>query len=202
MTALDEIEVDAPATPARRRALIDLLQLVTHCDRSTGGSVVADTIELGRFTAETIALREQALAQAPGAAAPCPRCMGPRPPGTSGICRVCRQAMADRQRARDVGRTPPPLRLAPPPGPVTAPPLPEIEEQPASAPVLDRYDLEDVKRMCAGKRRYVSLLDAAKTKARCERDRPWHRLRVYACPACGGWHLTRSAAAPAHLEAR
>lgn len=198
MTHEHPIAADAPAMPSARRRLMDLIQHVTGCDRSTAGSVVADTIHLGRFTVETVALYEQAQGQAKGDAAPCPRCMGARPHGTSGICRDCRQAMAERARARDAGRAPAKaIRLAGLPEPTF--PLPEPTAPPT--PVLDRYDLEDVKRMCAGKRRYVSAIDAERTKAGCERERPWHRLRVYHCDACRGWHLTRSAEPPAHLRA-
>ena len=190
------IAIGYAAMPSARRRLMDLIQHVTGCDRSTAGSVVADTIHQGEFTAETVALYEQAQAQAKGDAVPCPRCMGPRPRGTSGICASCRVAMAERARERDQGRATKEIPLAGLPEPTTPPPEPTTE-----TPVLDRYDLEDVKRMCAGKRRYVSSVDAEKTKARCEHDRPWHRLRVYLCEACRGWHLTRLAETPAHLRA-
>lgn len=199
MTHEHPIAADAPAMPSARRRLMDLIQHVTGCDRSTAGSVVADTIHMGRFTAEAVALYEQAQAQAQaqGDTAPCPRCMGPRPHGTSGICCDCRQAMAERARARDAGRAPKEIRLAGLPEPTT--PLPEPTEPHAT--VLDRFEIEDFKRMCAGKNRYPSAIDAEKTKARCERDRPWTKLRVYHCEACLGWHLTRLAKAPDHLRA-
>ena len=198
-----EISAGAPATPSARKVLIDLLQIVTLCDRSTAGSVVADTVHLGRLTVESVELYEQAQARVPGAPAPCPRCMGARPPGTSGICRACRKAMAERARARDAGRAPAKaIRMAGLPEPIAAVSLHNQNPEPTpETPVLDRYDIEDVKRMCAGKRRYVSSIDAERTKAGCERDRPWHRLRVYHCDACRGWHLTRSAEPPAHLRA-
>lgn len=190
-----DITDGTPATPSARKALIDLIQLVTLCDRSTAGSVVADTVYLGRFTADAIALRDQAQAMAPGAPAPCPRCMGARPPGTSGICRDCRGAMAERSRARDAGRPGKSIRLA-----VLHEPTTPMPEPVAPSPVLDRFDLEDVKRMCAGKRRYPSQIDADRAARRCEQARSWTTLRTYHCPACRGWHMTRASAAPAWIE--
>ena len=185
-----EISAGAPATPSARKVLIDLLQIVTLCDRSTAGSVVADTVHLGRFTAGSVELYEQAQARAPGAPAPCPRCMGARPPGTSGICRDCRKAMAERSRAREAGRVPgKEIRLAGIPEPTTA--LPEPTAPTAATPVLDRFDIEDVKRMCSGKRAYPSQIDADRIASRCMARRRVS-LRSYACPACGHWHITKS----------
>ena len=43
--------------------------------------------------------------------------------------------------------------------------------------------------MCSRKRRYTSQIDADKTARRCIAERGGY-LRSYACPACGGWHLT------------
>jgi hypothetical protein len=48
--------------------------------------------------------------------------------------------------------------------------------------------------MCGRKRRHPTQLDAIASAIRCS-ARAGHPLRVYACPDCGGWHLTRWATA-------
>ena len=76
--------------------------------------------------------------------------------------------------------------------PTAAPPEPE----PQPAAILDRFELEDVIAMCSRKKAYPSQVDAERVAARCFRERG-ARLRVYACPACCRYHLTKQLAAPA-----
>ena len=52
-------------------------------------------------------------------------------------------------------------------------------------------------RMCASKRFYRTEGRALRAKKKCERSRPGTKLRIYACPFCLGWHLTKQSAPPA-----
>lgn len=196
MTAAHPIAAGSPATKSVRRVLVDAIQAATGCCRSEAGQVVGDTVWLGLLTDQSVELYERAIDLTPGLT-PCPRCMAPRRSGTSGICAGCRATMAERQRERDRGRQPKAMALWPLPEPTT----PDPEAAPVT-PVLDRFDREEVIAMCSRKRRYVSKIEADRAMRRCIAERPWHRLRVYDCPACKGWHLTRAAAAPPELAGR
>lgn len=47
-------------------------------------------------------------------------------------------------------------------------------------------------RICAKKQRYASESEAQKTANAAMRNRPEHPLRIYDCPECNGWHITKS----------
>lgn len=83
-----------------------------------------------------------------------------------------------------------------------AAPAPPAEPAPAPSGdmLLDRVDLEDVVRQCSSKKRYGDPALAAKVAGRCYEERG-HRLRVYPCTICGGFHLTHHATPPPGLAA-
>jgi hypothetical protein len=53
------------------------------------------------------------------------------------------------------------------------------------------YDIETLKDMCTTKRAYYSA-KLAKRVAFEARQKRGTELRVYACPACGQWHITKA----------
>jgi hypothetical protein len=55
--------------------------------------------------------------------------------------------------------------------------------------VSDSTDIQD--RECFGKRRYATMLEAQVT-ANKRSERAGRPLRVYACPHCGGAHISKS----------
>jgi rubrerythrin len=52
-------------------------------------------------------------------------------------------------------------------------------------------DAETMHRQCFKKVRYRSYEKAEYKKNKCEELRPKQRLRIYPCPVCGYWHLTK-----------
>ena len=99
-----------------------------------------------------------------------------------------------RQRIEAMERTHERLAVREREVPTDAPAPAEPGPQPAA--ILDRFELEDVIAMCSRKKAYPSQVDAERVAARCFRERG-ARLRVYACPACCRYHLTKQLAAPA-----
>lgn len=60
-------------------------------------------------------------------------------------------------------------------------------------------EVDIVVRSCGSKKRYPTEGSANSTAIQCWYDRKI-RLRAYACEICGGWHLTKSGAAPRMRE--
>jgi hypothetical protein len=57
--------------------------------------------------------------------------------------------------------------------------------------ITERYDLYDLEAMCTTKRAYRTE-QHARGVAREARRKRGVELRVYQCPACGEWHITKA----------
>lgn len=199
MIATLALVVGARLTPAPRREIVAALEVATRAPRSACGSAVAHHLTPdGSITEAVISLYHRAAAlDSPGPGAfRCPRCLGDAPMVSQDRCRACDprndEQLAEYAAIREARREYRKAAKA-----ADAPPTP-VPEVPA-ATVLDRFDLEDVKAMCATKRAYVSQIEADRMARACEakRGKP---LRAYPCPACSHWHITKAADAPEHLR--
>ena len=183
-------------TPAPRRALVAVLQEATGAARGACGNAVAALLDAdGLVTAALVDLHQRAAALLAGDRGPnrCPRCLEARPMANRDRCRAC-ATERQRQRIEAMERTHERLAVREREVPTDAPAPAEPGPQPAA--ILDRFELEDVIAMCSRKKAYPSQVDAERVAARCFRERG-ARLRVYACPACCRYHLTKQLAAPA-----
>ena len=170
--------------PAARKALVVTLQAAPGAPRSACGNAIASLIADGCATQGLVDLHQRAAALLGGdrRADRCPRCLEARPLAFGDRCRECE---IERLEAKRAGR----VRHAPPG--YTTPEQPPPTDPAPPAAVLDRYDIEDVKAMCATKRAYRDESTARLVADRCERRRGI-ALRTYQCPLCSAWHITKS----------
>lgn len=192
-TPVTALAIGTRLTPAPRRAIIDLLARATGRHRGPCGNAVTALLDAdGCVTQALLDLHQRAAALMAGDRGPnlCPRCLEARPMVTGDSCRAC-ATERQLQRAGDAERADP-IAAAP------ETPPPPVDESAAPA-ALDAMDLEDAIAMCTRKRAYPSQIEADRIARRCEAQRPWARLRSYACPVpgCGRWHLTKQPARPA-----
>lgn len=121
----------------------------------------------------------------------CQRCLGPTFDRS-----VCRSCWPIHLQELDEARAPQPLAAG------TEPAAAPVEIGPPPALVLDQVDRDELARSCASKDAYPSEIDAIRSLRKCEGARGV-KLRAYHCwPGCGGWHLTKQLAVPAHVAAR